>query len=29
MSKKLFECEINYIKENCPIYGVEKTAKAL
>lgn len=29
MSRKLFECEINYIKENCPIYGIEKTAKAL
>ena len=29
MSKKLFECEINYIKENCPYYGVKKVAKAL
>lgn len=29
MSKKLFECEIDYIKENCPIYGVKKTAKAI
>ena len=29
MSKKLFECEIDYIKENCPYYGVEKVAKAL
>ena len=29
MSKKLFECEINYIKENCPIYGVNRVAKAL
>lgn len=29
MSRKLFECEIDYIRKNCPIYGVEKTAKAL
>lgn len=29
MSKKLFECEINYIRENCPIYGIERTAGAL
>ena len=29
MSKKLFECEIKYIKENCPYYGVKKVAKAL
>lgn len=29
MSQKLFECEIDYIKENCPIYGVDRVAKAI